>query len=290
VIEKIIEILNNADNILILTHIRPDGDTLGSAYGLKYALEGKNVKVFCPELPKERLMFLYEEDDKTFDPQLIIAVDAAELSLLGEINYPIDIKIDHHPNGSSYAKLNYIDPEASSCGEMIFKICKRLGKLNKKISEYLYAAINYDTGNFRYRNVTAETHRIAAELIDTGIDSAEIGNRLFGLKTQSELEVIRLAYDNLHYYNNGKIAVININADGDINAIPLDIQGVEIGITIRPDEPCKFRISMRSVEGIDVSAICARLGGGGHVKAAGAIIEADDPETAERIVMEALHG
>ena len=316
IFNKLMKILRDPayQEIAVLTHTNPDGDTLGAAYALKYAMEGylnkKNVKVLCSDPVKERLKFICggEEPaaaaDLDFEPQLYIAVDTAEPKLMGDYEYlaaegKINIKIDHHPATNQYAGLNYTDTEVSSCGEIIYKICKRLGKITKKIGEPIYAAICYDTGSFRHRNTTADTFRAAAELLDAGVDVGGITNNIFGIKTQNELKAIRMALNCLRYYHNDKIAVINISNGmkqncgitdgdmGDINSIPIDIRGVEVGIIIKQNDSQKnkFRVSMRSGSKIDVSVICANLGGGGHARASGALVEAADPEEAEKIVM-----
>ena len=314
--DLIIDEISKPENkdIIIITHIRPDGDTIGSAYGLKYAVENKfpdkKVTVLCGEEIKDRLRFIFGDDEPliTLDElshDLIIAVDSAEPVLMGENakfaeEGKINIKIDHHVNGSCYADINYIDDKASSCGEIIFDICKKLGELTAKIALPLYAAVCSDTGNFRFRNVTAMTHRITAELIDTGIDQADISRKLYGMKTQKELISQRLALNNLRYYHGGTIAVTMITNEmkiqnditdddlGEINSITLDIQGVELGITIKQfdDKPEKFRISMRSSENVDASVICNKFGGGGHIRASGALIKADNPAAAEKLIIE----
>lgn len=301
-------------NIVIITHIRPDGDAIGSAYGLKYALEDrfndKKIIVLCGEEPKGRIQFIYGDEKPLLtldesDHNLIITVDTAEPVLMGinkkfADNDKIDIKIDHHQNGGLYANLNYIDETASSCGEIIYEVCKRITPITSKIAIPLYAAICSDTGNFRFSNVTASTHRITADLIDTGINASEINNKLYGYKTQKELISQRIVLNNLRYYYDNKIAVIVITnemksqygiTDDDlceINSIPLEIEGVELGITIKQfdDKPDKYRVSMRSSKNVDASIICNELGGGGHIRASGALIKANNAESAEKLVVE----
>lgn len=312
IVNKIIKPENK--NIVIITHIRPDGDAIGSAYGLKYALEDKfndrTITVLCGEEPKGRIQFIHGDEKPllTLDESkhdLIITVDTAEPVLMG-INKKIadedkiDIKIDHHQNGSLYANLNYIDETASSCGEIIYKICKCMTPITAKIAVPLYAAICSDTGNFRYSNVTSATHRTIADLIDTGINASEISNKLYGYKTQKELISQRVVLNNLRYYHNDKIAVIMITNEmklqngitdddlGDINSIPLEIEGIELGITIKQfdDKPDKYRVSMRSSVNVDVSIICNELGGGGHVRASGALVKANNAESAEKLIVD----
>ena len=310
---KIISEIIKSENIIIITHIRPDGDTIGSAYGLKRCIlnkfPDKTVTVLCGEEIKDRLQFIFGDDtplitvDSGYD--LVIAVDTAEPVLMGvNSKFVVDIKIDHHVNGSCYAGINHIDSTASSCGEIIFDLCKQIGEITADIALPLYAAVCSDTGNFRFRNVTAETHRIAAELIDTGIDHADISNRLYGKKTQRELISQRLVLNNLRYFLEGKISVamitnemkiqngINDDDFGEINSIALDIEGVDLGITIKQfdNEPEKFRVSMRSSENVDASVICGKLGGGGHLRASGALVKSDNPESALQRVIDTATG
>lgn len=302
------------NDVIIITHVRPDGDTLGSAYALKRAIlnrfADKKVNIICGEEIKDRLIFICGGDIPLItgncEHDLIIAVDIAEPVLMGDNrkfadNKKINIKIDHHPNSSLYADMNYIDETVSSCGEIIYDICKKLGKITYDIAFPLYAAICSDTGNYRYSNVTANTHRITADLIDAGIDASFISNKLYGKKTQKEIISHRLVLNNLQYYQNGKIAVAMITNEmktnngitdddfGDISSIPLDIEDVDLGITIKQfdDKPDKYRVSMRSSENIDASEVCKKLGGGGHVRAAGTLVKADDPESALDLIINA---
>lgn len=302
------------DNILVLTHISPDGDTLGSAFAIKYALPQKNVVIICDDKLPGRLRFICGGVDSlrpdrlpdSFEPGLIVSVDIASLSLAGEYGESlagrIDLKFDHHPMSDEFARYNYIDGNTAACGEIILDLIGYLGTLNIFAAEALYAAIASDTGSFKYRNVTAETHRKTAVLIDAGIDQSDINTRLFECKTQNEITAERVTLEVLKYYRGGSVASICFTNEmkqkyhlddediGDISSIPRQIAGVELSVVIKQKQfsQREFKISMRSGQSIAANALCTKFGGGGHLRAAGAIIEADSCEEAECLVMESV--
>ena len=296
------------NNILILTHIGPDGDTLGSAFAIKYMLPQKNVVIICDDKLPERLSFIGEgvlalcPDE--FKPELVVSVDTASLDLTGEYGQnfagKIDLKFDHHPMSEEFARYNYIDESAAACGEIIADLIVHLGVLDNLTAGALYAAISSDTGCFQYSNVTAETHRKTAVILEAGIDHVDINQRLFKNKTPGEMTALRVTLESLKFYLNGSVVSIcftnemkskhglNDEDIGDISSIPREIAGVELGVVLkqRQDKEREFKISMRSGAGIEANRLCAIFGGGGHIRAAGGVIEADSGEDAERIVME----
>lgn len=309
-------ILAEKDNILILCHIRPDGDTLGSGYGLKFALEalGKRAKVLCDDNIPARLSFIGEKEesgeDENFD--LVCAVDAAETHMLGVYGEKyadrIDLKIDHHPSGFPYGKFNHIDGSAGATGELIYKVITHLEELTaqkclvEKAATALYAAVASDTGCFRYSNVTSDTMRIAGALMDAGADQFNVCFRLFSLKTHSELNAKRCMLSRLEYHFGGKLAfALFTNADkeeygitdedfGGLVSDMREIEGVELAITARQDtkEPTKFKVSMRSGETVNSSDLCALFGGGGHARAAGCAVLANSPKEAKQAILEKI--
>lgn len=300
------------DNIMVLAHISPDGDTLGSAFAVKYSMPQKNIVVVCDDKISERLRFICGSDESLrpdrlpdgFKPELIVSVDTASLALAGEYGKSlagkIDIKFDHHPMSEEFAIYNYIESGIAACGEIITDLIGYLGVLNKSAAEALYAAISSDTGCFKYRNVTAETHRKAAVLLDAGIDHSDINMRLFENKTHKEMTAARVTMESLKYYRQNSVTSVcftnemkqkyDLDDDdiGDISSIPREIAGVELGVVIKQKQnnPREFKISMRSGPTIAANRLCAMFGGGGHLRAAGGIIEADSGEEAERIVMD----
>ncbi len=307
-------ILAGAKNILLVCHVRPDGDTLGSAFGLKHAMETKGhmVKAVCGETIPERLKFISDGENELtlegFTPELICSVDAAETSLTGKHGeLEFDLKLDHHGSGTPYAKHNYIDGSRAACAEIIFDIIRELealghAKLTPESATALYAAISSDTGCFKYSNVTSATMRIAADLIDAGADYENVCRRLFETRSISETTAQKLALNNVRFIRGNSIAIITYTncmksenglSDDDLGGIGSylrETEGVELSVVIKQSEaePRKYRISMRSGAEINASDLCSHFGGGGHARAAGGNVIADSPAEAEKKVIEAL--
>ena len=313
-LEKAAKLLLEKQSFIFLCHIHPDGDTVGSAYALKYALEavGKSAEVKCAEEIPPRLRFLTElsSSDRTREPsnatvkeKLVCAIDVAETHLLGAngafYDGVIGLKIDHHPNGSEYARYNYIDGKAAACGEIIFKLLCRLNemggcKMTESVCTCLYAALASDTGCFRYTNTTSETMRIAAALIDGGANNGAVNHLLFEMRSKAEMTARRYMLNNISYHMDGKVATLMIDADfrrsagaadddiGGLVSEMREIEGVELAICLKQDleDPSKFKISMRSGEGIAANELCQMFGGGGHERAAGGMIISGSPEKA----------
>lgn len=313
-LEKAAKLLCENDNFIFLCHIRPDGDTVGSAYALKYALEavGKRAIVMCADEIPARLRFITElsganEPIPDVVGHFICTIDVAETHLLGSnssFDGSIDLKIDHHENGAEYAEYNYIDGKAAACGEIIFKLIRRLeemrgGVLTPEACTALYAAISSDTGCFRYSNVKSETLRIAAELIDGGATSYDVNHRLFEQKSLAELKARRFMLNNTEYYANGRVAILVITnafreesgaGDDDVGGLVSEMretEGVDLAVTLKQDKshPTVFKISMRSSLNVSASKLCREFGGGGHERAAGAAINAETPEAAKNAVL-----
>ncbi len=317
---EIADMLRAAPAVLIYCHARPDGDTVGSALALRAALAGKPVEFVTPDPIPHYISFLtHGRIDYTKEalpagfsdiPGLLrVAVDVADTPLLGAYATDadlIDLRIDHHiVRTTTLGKHYYIDPEAPACGQIVFEIVKALNALDRRTAEPLYAAISSDTGGFRYANTNAASHRIAAELMATGIATHRIDHALYSNRTKAEIRAQKLALERLSYALDGRVAVVVIDAAakaaahvtdydlGDISSLPRDIAGVELGITIRQlGDTSDYKISMRAGETVDASALCANFGGGGHKGAAGATISAPDAETAKirvlAVVAEAL--
>lgn len=306
-LEGVRELIESWEDILIITHCSTDADTLGSAFGIKNAYPEKNIRVVCAEDIPDRLKFIADgapTDIPTEKYAHIMTVDCAELHLTGDAGKKyadrIELKIDHHRTGEAYAKYNYAEETVGSAGEIVYKIVRH--RINQKTADSLWAAISSDTGCFRFSNVSAETHRIAAELIEAGADHARINAKLFENKPKAEIAATRLALNNLKYYDGGRIALVAFtnklkeengvddDALGAISSLTREIEGVELGIVVKEktSKPGVYKISMRSGESIDCSAICKLLGGGGHMRASGGAVEADCVEEAVGLTMNAV--
>lgn len=325
------ELLLKHDNFLLITHARPDADTIGSAVALGEALRisGKQVKIMCTDKIPPRLSFLLDcigepetdgsyggeccpfllkpDEFATFQANFIVTVDVASVHLIGE--YPekmiprIDMKIDHHPPRDCFAEYDCTFSDAAACGEIIYGIVKAMQcPLTKNIATSLYSAIISDTGSFRFSNATPDTHRIVAALSETGFDHAEVCRILFSTHTLSEMRATELAIHNLRFFRDGTVAATTISSaeiaaygitkddTSSINSIPIGVNGVELGITIKEDvAPNKYKLSLRSNKYMDTSELAAAFGGGGHLHASGGIIEADSIETALELILNVVY-
>ncbi len=312
--------LEAAQNVLILTHMRPDGDTLGCAFALRTLLRslGKRAEVINPDeaVPK-RINFIFGVDSlrpetlpADFTPEYILSVDVSTSKLLdnleAEYGDKVDLAIDHHELGVPFAKETYVG-DTGACGEIIVDIFNEFRSrgydlLDRGAATALWAAICTDTGSFKYEAVTSETHMRIAELHRVGINHSEIARRIYDSRPISQIRATRAALNALHFYNNSRVAVINfthammIENDvsrediEDIISITRGIEGVEIGMTIKqsPEHPTLYKVSMRSNRVADVAKLCAVFGGGGHKRAAGCTLNAENEKLAEAALMEVI--
>ncbi len=302
---------------LIIYHIRSDADAVGSAFALKELLRIMGVQAYCAcsdEIP-ERLQFLADgsqgsvllEEGLPIDYERVISVDSASPSQLGELflrlRRDVDIMIDHHAKGSTYAD-NYIDAEASATGEIIYYIAKRLLQMGEieeippRVTNCIYAAISSDTGGFRYANATPRAMRVGAELIEAGVDSAELNRLLFDSKSLKQIQAEGEAIRRLRLHMDGRVASTLMPYSvksamgfedehlGTLVEIPRSVFGVDVAFAIKQEtEANSFRVSMRSAIDFDVSKICAIFGGGGHMRASGCTVQAESILDAEAKIL-----
>ena len=290
-----VEFLKNNNNFLILVHGNPDGDTLGCGLALKAALLslGKTARVCCGDSVPKKFDYMGGVDSDDFTPDKIVAVDVADEKLLGksfEAKYSgrIDLCIDHHGSNRLYATQTLLDDKAAAACEIILQLIRELGVgINKNIADCIYTGLTTDTGCYRYSNVTPRTMRMAADMIEAGAENAKINTVMFETKTKTYVALERLALDGMKMYFDGKCAFITITQEmyrisgsdesevDAIAALPRQIEGVVVGITMREKTDGTFKVSMRSSEDADVSEICATMGGGGHPRAAGCTVKGD---------------
>ena len=288
-VQQAAEYLINADNILLLSHKNPDGDTVGSAGGLMHALKklGKNCAVACNDEIPQKYDFLNLDIFKgQFIPDCIVAVDVADTKLLGdkmaEYADSIDICIDHHPSNTGYARMVCCDGALPAAAQLVLQVVQAMGVvLDESIANCLYTGRMTDTGCFKYSATTAQTHIAAAELLRAGAWHDFIANRFFMSKSRRTIALEKHALNTLEYYFDDRCAVIELSSEvlretgaqqGDfegISAMPRTIEGVDVGITIRQVNESLFKVSIRTNENANANEIAAGLGGGGHTKAAG---------------------
>ena len=287
------EFLKSHDNFYILTHQSPDGDTMGSGFGLCYALRkiGKKANVLCSDEFPKRYHFMYAGyEPQKFSPETIVAVDVADKKLLGSrlVQYGdyVNLCIDHHISNTEYAEKLLVYPEASAACEVIYRVLAEMEViLDNQIADCLYTGIATDTGCFKYGNTSKLAHIIAAQLMDYGVNIERMNREMFDVKSRARIKVEQYINSAMEYYLDDKCAMAAVTLDTiqktglaqeefeGIAGMSVQMEGVQVGVIIKEQSEGKFKVSMRSASDIDVSEICRKFGGGGHVKAAGCSLE-----------------
>ena len=303
------QMLASFDRVLILCHRNPDGDTLGSGFGLCRALlrQGKKARVFCNDPIPDKFGYMIPKQED-FVPLHVVSVDVADPALLGPNTEkllaslpPVELSIDHHPTHKQFAENLYLEADSASCCEIVCELLREMGwEIDQGIADCLYTGLSTDTGCFRFSNTSPRTHRIAAEMIEMGADHTRINKVMFDTVTFAELELEQLALEKMWMSDDHKIAVLTITTDmlrqtgvsetqlDRITALTRKISGVEVGITIKQRGENDFKVSVRTAETISASDICANFGGGGHARAAGCQFDLSDPVLIREKLVEAV--
>ena len=299
--------LQDHDNYLILTHRRPDGDTIGSSAVLCRGLRqlGKTAHVLRNMEVTEKYLHLHQglTKDCPETGDTLIAVDTAAPQLLPEayshLAKFVRLRIDHHGSDTPFAPLQLVDPAAGACGEIIYDVLTEMGvTLDKPMAEALYTAVSTDTGCFRYANTTAHTFRTAAACWEAGGDLQTINQQIFDTNSFGKLRLQGWITENIRFRRGGQVAVcalpsqvereLNLTEDDleNVSGFPRSIEGVKIAATLRQTGDGCVKVSVRALPGYDAAAVCAKFGGGGHKGAAGATLKAELEEAAAMVSME----
>ena len=303
--------LLSAPAALILAHSHPDGDTLGSAFALAHALRAmsKQACVLCEDpMPamfdfmRDGVAFLRPDDALPFEPDLLVTVDTAAAHLLGEefqarYGERINLSIDHHPTNRLFAAATLCDPTAAACAEIISELIDALEvPVTTHMAACLYSGISTDTGCFRYANTTARSHRYAARYIDLGVETYPLDRVYFQTQSRAYLEMERMAFNGLRYFCNDRVALLAVTQEMfrqsgsneeeyiQLVARTRQIEGVQVGVAIRERPDGSYKISLRSHAPADVAAIAAKMGGGGHARAAACASELPLEETIVTVI------
>ncbi|PYK09558.1 MAG: hypothetical protein DME61_06290 [Verrucomicrobia bacterium] len=313
-LDEIGRVLREHQRFAILSHVRPDGDALGSQLALALSLQqlGKNVRVWNEDGMLEKYSFLPRSELLTKPPStgadvdVAIALDTAIQNRLGTAlaairSAKIWIDIDHHRSNPGYGDLVIVDPSAPATGEIIFSLIKSQGlPFNHDIAENLYAAISTDTGSFQYPKTSARTFEIAAELVRVGgLDVGQISQQLYENYPRRRLELLRelLRTTRFKFGDRAASFSLTLKTAADLAVLPEDneglidylraIRGVIVAVFFEELADGKVRLSMRSKdEAVDVCAICQKFGGGGHTLAAGARVRGSLAEVEEKVLEE----
>ena len=309
-LDEILKQIQKAEKIVILTHESPDGDAVGSSLAMKLIVEKleKTADVIIPEysrlfnfLPSAEAI-MTDSEIKNYD--LAISVDCATFKRMAKKEYFENAKstivIDHHGSNTMYGDLNYVNPASPACCEVLAGMLKYYEiDITKDIGTCLMTGIITDTGGFRHVGITPETFEFTADLIRLGVDVPDIYKRTLNTKTRANFELSKRVMDRMEILEDGKVTFTYMNKkdEEEVGAEPgdheglveigRDIEGVEVSIFIRQKEnEDAYKISMRSGNKVNVSDICFLFGGGGHPRAAGALIQGNVEQVKEKLMKE----
>jgi len=303
-----VEFLRSNDQFLILTHKKPDGDTLGCAAALCAGLRTAGKRAYVLKNPETGTRYIEYvapyHAPPDFVPNTVITVDTADVRIVqqnaeGYID-KLDLAIDHHPSNNGYAKFLHNEPTAAACGEVVFELLLRLvGPLGitEQMATPLYVAIATDTGCFAYSNVTANTLMAAGTLVRAGAKHVEVNRRLFRTKTHGRIALEGVLLNDLQYYHNNRTAVSVITPQllaqtgateddlDDIANLPILAESVCVGLTLKAERG-GYKTSVRSIPDYSANDICKALGGGGHRMAAGVFLDMPLDDAIARLLAE----
>ncbi|MGO1367935.1 MAG: DHH family phosphoesterase [Senegalia sp. (in: firmicutes)] len=312
---NILKELDRFDQIYLISHVNPDGDSIGSLLALGKALKNiyndKVILLKSDNIPN-KFMFLKDIDllsnldvlDNIKDNSILITLDCGDISRIGStLNYIEKfnkiINIDHHISNDKFGDINILDSKTSSTGEIVFNLLKdNKLKIDKNIATSLYMAISTDTGSFKYESATSKTYKAAAELLEYDIDKSKIIFELYQNRSIEKTNIFIEAIKNIEFHNDNKIGntTVTLEMMRKVNASPEDVNGivefirdtenVEVAYVIKEVENNKFKISFRSKAYLDVSAIANVFGGGGHIRASGITIDGDLSNIKENLLIE----
>ncbi len=291
------------DRFLIITHRRPDGDTLGSAAGLCHALGrlGKTARLF----PNPEITELYQPmTEPWLAPEgyaydTAVAVDVADAGMISAgYTGGIDLWLDHHPDRGEPRQNAVVWAEKASCGELVMELIEQLcGNIDREEADMLYTALSTDTGCFLYDNTHADTHRAAARLLEAGADLPRLNKLLFRSKSRARVLLEGMICASLRSYRENGINVAVVTLDmmersgateddcNDLASLAGQVHGNRAAITVRElrCDPPLCKVSLRTDGMINAASVCARFGGGGHAMASGCELACGPEEAAERV-------
>ena len=297
------------DGFAILTHRRPDGDTVGSAAALCRGLRqlGKKAWVLENQEVTERFAFLLEglTKEAAEETDTLVAVDVASPGMLPKCfeiyKDRVSLRIDHHGNATSFTPEELVDPDSASCAELVCDVITMLGvQMDKDIATAVYVGASTDTGCFRFANTNAHSFMIAAICAQAGAPIYQLNQDLFETNTLSKLRMHAWMIENMKVFGGGKLAIVAIPravedmigvTDDDmdnISSYPRTVAGICMAATLRQTKDGETKISVRAIPGYDASAVCAVFGGGGHKGAAGASTHLGLEEAVQKLEAEML--
>ena len=317
--QQVIEAIKKYNKFLITAHVNLEGDSLGSQLGMKALLDslGKTAVIVDNDAVPDHYKFLPKalevsnKLDGEIDFEAAIILDCPTLKRIGKVRNLLAkgkfiINVDHHISNEKFGDINWVDPNASSAGEMVYKIYKEMGiGLTKETALALYIAILTDTGSFNYDNTSSVTHEIAGELLGYGIDPASVSESVYERRSIADIKFLGLVLSTIKLNDSQDVAYLEITnkmlkitgadlvkSEGFVN-YARSIEKVKVAIIFKEDANGKINVSFRSKGDVDVNKIASAFGGGGHVKASGCVAEGSLADVEKKVldkVNEVLRG
>lgn len=310
-LSQVVELIENKQKFGITTHIKPDGDGVGSSLGLCWLLRslGKSAEVIVrgdvPEsyrsLPGADEIRDVEKIDREYDAVFVIECSNLARPGIAGLEDTFTVNIDHHATSEHFGSINWIDSTASAVGEMIYNLCKAIGgRVTREIAECVYMALVTDTGSFHFSNTTERTLKVASELVKAGVRPADISEAVYNNYPWSRIELMRQVLGTVRRDESGRVASMRQTlemreragaVDGDNNGfvnIPLAARDISAVVYMREVGENEYRVSLRSKGSINVARVAEKFGGGGHRNAAGLRIQGDWDEKEAELVGEVL--
>ncbi|HEY6118377.1 MAG TPA: bifunctional oligoribonuclease/PAP phosphatase NrnA [Pyrinomonadaceae bacterium] len=306
-LSQVVELIESKRRFAITSHIRPDGDSLGSSLGLYWLLRAldKDVEVIMrdpvphsyQQLPGAKHVRVTPAADEKYDAVFVIECSDISRPGLIDLEKHLVVNIDHHSTTALFGSINWIDSTASAVGEMIYNLCKATGvRVTKEIAECVYTALITDTGSFHYSNTTERTFKVASELVRTGVRPAKTAEAVFASYPWSRIQLMGAVLSTARRDQSGRVAVMrqtaevqeaigasDEDADGFVN-YPLTVGEVEAVALLKEFAPGTYRTSLRSKGDVNVARVAEKFGGGGHRNAAGCTLRGTWEEAEHEII------
>ncbi len=306
-LSQVVELIESKRRFAITSHVRPDGDSLGSSLGLYWLLRALDkdpevimrdpVPLAYQKLPGAELVRVTPRVDLPYDAVFVIECSDVDRPGLVDLEKQFVVNIDHHSTTALFGTINWIDSTASAVGEMIYNLCKAIGvRVTREIAECVYTALVTDTGSFHYANTTERTFKVASELVRAGVKPAKVSQAVFGSYPWSKVELLGEVLASVRRDPTGRVAWLrqtiemqeragatDEDGDGFVN-YPLSCGEVEAVAFLKESAPGVYRVSLRSKCDVNVARIAEKFGGGGHRNAAGCMLRGSWEEAEEAIV------
>lgn len=308
--EAVLDLVRGAGAVLLVLHVRPDGDSLGSSLAMARCLGamGKAVHVTCADPLPANLAFLdptgiCQPPDRLEGPfDVALFLDCADLERCGAARSLVSqaktlVNVDHHPSNRRFGDVNYIEARAAACGEIVFALLSELGAtIDSGVATALYTALVTDTGSFRFANTTSHTLCLAARLVELGADADQVGREVWSSRSLASLRLLEAALHTLALDAGGRIAWMSVTPamlrqagasaeDGEgLVDYPRALRGVEVALLFSLETAGYVRVNLRSGHLVDASLLAGAFGGGGHARAAGCTVRGSLRAVRERVL------